>query len=296
MAIKKHISGAVDKLLTFCLLICCLLTVWIVIQVTTIASFKIPSDSMEPSLLPGDNILVNKWVMGGRLFNIGDAAECKSVNISRLPNLGRIKRNDVLVFNFPYPGRWDSLGLDLKTYYVKRCVALPGDTFEIRNAHYKVRGCSEVLGCLESQDKLQQILSSEKEQNYGIVMYGFPYDSLLNWSIKEFGPLYVPAKGTRVKMNSIHKVLYKNVIEWERKKKLVQRGDLVLLGDSVIQEYQFEKDYYFVTGDKVMNSKDSRYWGLLPEEFIVGKATLIWKSVNPITDKIRWDRLFKKIE
>ena len=93
---------------------------------------------MEPALFAGDNILVNKWVMGGRLFDIWDASEKKNVEISRLPGFGKVKHNDVLVFNFPYPGRWDSLGLNLKTYYVKRCVAVPGDTFEIRNAHYKV--------------------------------------------------------------------------------------------------------------------------------------------------------------
>lgn len=80
------------------------------------------------------------------------------------------------------------------------------------------------------------------------------------------------------------------------KKKLVQQGDVFLLNDSVIQEYQFKEDYYFVAGDKVMNSKDSRYWGLLPEKFIVGKATLIWKSVDLNTDEIRWNRVFKRIE
>ena len=79
-------------------------------------------------------------------------------------------------------------------------------------------------------------------------------------------------------------------------KEMVQQGDSFLLNDSIIQEYQFKEDYYFVTGDKVMNSKDSRYWGLLPKKFIVGKATLIWKSVDLDTDEIRWNRVFKRIE
>ena len=89
--------------------------------------------------------------------------------------------------------------------------------------------------------------------------------------------------------------LYRNVIEWEQKKKLVLKGNSVMLGDSLISEYMFCKNYYFVAGDNRINSQDSRYWGLLPEEFIVGKTTLIWKSVDPNTGKIRWDRLFKKI-
>lgn len=292
----KYCSKLTDKLLSILLILCGLIVFWIIIQITSFVSFKIPSDSMEPALLPGDNILVNKWVMGGRIFDIWDASEKKEVKISRLPGFGKVKRNDVLVFNFPYPGRWDSLGLNLKTYYVKRCVAIPGDTFKIRNAQYKVRGYDGSVGNTASQKELQDILSLHKEKNYGIVMHGFPHDSLVKWSIKEFGPLYIPAKGACVKMSSINRALYKNAIEWEQKKKLVQRGDSVLLGDSTIHEYQFKEDYYFVAGDKVMNSKDSRYWGLLPEKFIVGKATVIWKSVNPITDKIRWDRILKKIE
>lgn len=292
----NNVTKVFDRLLSLCFAICVVIIVWLVLQVTSFASFKIPSDSMEPALLSGDNILVNKWVMGGRVFNIKDAVEGRQVDIYRLPALDKVKRNDVLVFNFPYPARWDSLGLNMKTYYVKRCVAVPGDTFEIRDAHYKVRGYHGALGCVGSQDKLQQILSAGEEQDWNIVVNGFPYDSLVDWSIKEFGPLYIPAKGGHVGITPVNGALYRNVIEWEQKKRLVQRGDLILLDDSIIREYQFKEDYYFVAGDKAINSRDSRYWGLLPEKFIVGKATLIWKSVDPITDNIRWDRILKKIE
>ena len=96
-------------------------------------------------------------------------------------------------------------------------------------------------------------------------------------------------------MSSKHVALYRNAIEWEQKKKLFLRGDTILLNDSVIRTYRFKENYYFVAGDKVMNSQDSRYWGLLPERFIVGKAVRIWKSVDRETDKIRWNRIFKKI-
>lgn len=293
---RRYFSKLVDRLLSILLLVCGVIVFWIIIQVTGFVSFKIPSDSMEPALLAGDNILVNKLIMGGRIFDIWDASAKKNVEISRLPGFGKVKRNDILVFNFPYSGRWDSLGLNLKTYYVKRCVAVPGDTFEIRNAHYKVYGYEGTLGCVDSQNRLQQILSVGEERNWGIVMRAYPNDSLVNWTIKEFGPFYIPAKGKSVKMNTVNRILYKSAIEWEQKKKLVQHGDSFLLNDSIIQEYQFKENYYFVAGDKVMNSKDSRYWGLLPEKFIVGKATLIWKSVDLNTDEIRWGRVFKKIE
>lgn len=294
---KRSLGWYLDKILNLFLMICGVALIWIVLQVICITTFKIPSDSMEPTLLAGDNILVNKCVMGGRLFNVWDALEGKDIHISRLPGLGKIKRNDVIVFNFPYPKqRWDSIGFDVMKYYVKRCVALPGDTFEIKDAQYKVRGKDIYLGNVETQETLMGLVKMRKAEELGIVMKGYPYNLAFTWDIVNFGPLYIPAKGDNLKMDSMHVILYKNIIEWEQKKKLFVHGDTVSLNDSVIQTYSFIKNYYFVAGDKVMNSQDSRYWGLLPEPFIVGKAVRIWKSVDNNTNKIRWNRIFKKIE
>ena len=293
---KKRVLWVIDKFLNLFLIAFGIVVIWVLLQVTTIATFRIPSDSMEPTLLAGDNILVNKWVMGGRIFNIWDAIDGKEVKISRLPALGKIKRNDVLVFNFPYPARWDSIGLNLMSYYVKRCVALPGDTFEIKKAHYRVRGCETSLGNVESQDALMRMAANGTEKDYGIVMSGYPYNGLVNWDIINFGPLYLPARGDDIEMNPKHVALYRNAIEWEQNKKLLLRGDTVLLNDSVIRNYRFKENYYFMTGDKVMNSQDSRYWGLLPEPFIVGKAVRVWKAVDRGTDEIRWKRIFRKIK
>ena len=97
-------------------------------------------------------------------------------------------------------------------------------------------------------------------------------------------------------MNPKHAVLYRNVIEWEQRKKLFLLGDTILLNDSAIHAYRFKENYYFVAGDKVMNSQDSRYWGQHPEPFIEGKAVRIWKSEDKDTGKVRWKRIFKKIE
>ena len=293
---KKNLKWFIDKLMNLFLIICGVVLFWVLLQITSIASFKIPSDSMEPVLIAGDNILVNKCVMGGRLFNIWDALEDKEINIYRLPSLGKIKRNDVVGVNFPYlEQRWDSIAFRVMKYYVKRCVALPGDTFEIKRGHYKVHGCTSALGNVEAQDRLMQIIERGREGDYGIVMSGYPYSDIVNWNIVSFGPLYLPAKGDVIEMSSKHVALYRNAIEWEQKKKLFLRGDTILLNDSVIRTYRFKENYYFVAGDKVMNSQDSRYWGLLPERFIVGKAVRIWKSVDRETDKIRWNRIFKKI-
>lgn len=207
------------------------------------------------------------------------------MKIQRMSGWRNYQRNDVLVFNFPYPGRWDSIALDVMLYYVKRCIAMPGDTLEIRNTHYRVSGFDGIAGNVQAQEELDELISSGMTEERGLVLKSFPDGGCNGWTISEFGPLYIPAKGSVVGMNPETRLLYRNVIEWEQKKKLTLHGDSVLLGDSVIHNYRFCENYYFVSGDKMVNSKDSRYWGLLPEPFIVGRAWLVWKSVSPNTGK-----------
>lgn len=297
----KHQSNiSLRKLLSWGLNVvcglCAMLLLLIVLQLLFVTSFKIPSDSMEPALLTGDYILVDKCSGGARLFDVFDALEKKEVKIHRMPGWRDFKRNDVLVFNFPYPQRWDSIVFDVMSYYVKRCIAVPGDTLEIKNAHYAVRGLEQELGNVSAQDGLQRIIESGRVEEMGIVMKSYPNREEMYWDIKEFGPFYIPGKGSVVDMNFQNKLLYSNAIEWEQKKRLSMKGDSVLLGDSVIRHYRFRENYYFVSGDKMANSRDSRYWGLLPEPFIVGRVARIWKSLDALNGGMRWDRVMKKVE
>lgn len=282
------------KLVDISFVICCLLVLLFLVQLLCFTSFKIPSDSMEPTLKDGDKILVNKMIMGARLFNVFEALEQKDVNIHRMPALGSLKRNDVIVFNFPYQEfRWDSIRMDVMQYYVKRCIALPGDTLEIRGGFYKVRGCNEVVGNGIAQQYLAGLQHPEER---GIVTGTFPYSAELGWNIKEFGPLPIPQKKQTVVMDYTGYVLYRQLISWEQKTKLELKNEQVFLGDSLIHQYCFEKNYYFVSGDNMANSQDSRYWGMLPEEYIVGKATRIWCSKDKFEGRMRWERFLKKIE
>ena len=292
-SVDWFVDKLVRKLISLFFSLCVFFSIGCFVLVTTIASFRIPTDSMQPTLQPGDNILVNKGIMGARIFDIWDAAEEKEVEIHRLPGLGKVKRNDVLVFHYPYPHRNDSLSMHLLKYYVKRCIALPGDTMGIRKGHYYIKGINEQIGNIEAQKRIEKL---QKENTRGIVMDAYPWNKYINWTIQDFGPLHVPARGQTVAMDSTAVKLYRNLIEWEQNEKLTFQGKDVFLGDSLIQKYCFLENYYFMGGDYMENSKDSRDWGLLPEPYIVGVATRIWKSVDKSTGKIRWDRVMKKIE
>lgn len=292
--VKQNIKKVVIRLLDISFVVCCLMGLMFLGQLFCFTSFKIPSDSMEPALKDGDRILVNKMIMGARLFDVFAALEQKDVNIYRLPALGTLKRNDVIVFNFPYEEfRWDSIRMNVMQYYVKRCIALPGDTLEIREGIYKVRGCNEQLGNSNAQQYLAGLLHPEEQ---GIITGAFPNDWRLGWNIHEFGPLPIPREGQMVMMDFTNYLLYRQLISWEQKKKIRMDGNSVLLGDSVISQYRFKKNYYFVSGDNMANSQDSRYWGMLPEEYIVGKATRIWYSEDKFTERTHWERVMKKIK
>ena len=262
------------------------------LEVTSFSSFKIPTDSMRPTIIPGDNIYVNKWIMGGRIFDVEESFH-KQVEISRLPGIRKLKHNDVIVFNDPYPHRSDTMYMDVMKYYIKRCIGLPGDTLEIRNGYFRINGTDKPLGNPDAQKAISRLKGGKEER---IAFNAFPHSGRFGWSIKEFGPFYIPKKGTVVPMDSMTFTLYHKLIKWEQKKEVTEQNGKVLLGDSIIYEYTFKENYYFTAGDNGLNSRDSRYWGPVPEPFIVGVATRIWKSIDTYTEKWRGDRFLKEIK
>ena len=289
---KSIMIKIVDKSLTIFLWLCGIFAILMCIQVLCLTSFKIPSDSMKPELMPGDYILVNKLPMGARLFNIFSAINGEETPIYRLPGISKVKRNDVLAFNFPYPNRWDSIGMNVMKYYMKRCIGLPGDSVEIINGVYKVKGYNSPIGNMESQINL----SKQKEKDLPPGTWNtIPWDYKLGWNIKNFGPLYIPQKGKIIPITPMSIKLYGNLMKWEQKQRLTINKNKVYLDGKPIHTYRFNKNYYFMGGDNVINSQDSRYWGMLPEEFIVGKAWVVWKSIDMDSKKINWQRILKRI-
>ena len=268
---------------------------YVAAQVLLIATFRIPSDSMAPTLLRGDVVLVWKPTVGARLFDVFAALRGEEVDIRRLPGWREIRRNDVLVFNFPYAewDRWDRMEMQMDKYYIKRCIALPGDSLYIADGIYQIGDTGLPVGNVESQ---KSIMRFDPAHIPAKQYYTLPFDSLLGWNIRDFGPMYIPAKGDSIPMNRIHYLLYRKLIEWEQHDGLTWHDGGAWLRGQRMAGYRFEHNYYFMGGDNCMNSVDSRYWGLIPEEFMVGRAALILKSTDPRNGKLRLNRLCKQIE
>ena len=266
---------------------------YLLCQVFLLASFRIPSDSMEPGLVEGDDVWVWKPTLGARLFDVNATLRLEQTEIYRVPGLRKARRGDVLVFNFPHPNDWSKIEMHILKYYIKRCVALPGDTLSIRDGYFHINGFEGTLGNPEAQKRI----SRTRPEDFPDGIYRcFPYDSIIDWNIQDFGPLFIPKAGATVTMDRTAFVLYRKLIEWEQGATLAYRDSTVYLNDEPIQYYCFRKNYYFVAGDKGENSQDSRYWGMLPEEYIVGRAVRIWRSTDPYTGRFRWERFMKRIE
>jgi len=126
----------------------------------------------------------------------------------------------------------------------------------------------------------------------------FPFDKKYPWTEDNFGPLYIPKKGATVKLTLENLPLYERIIETHEGNELSVEDSTIYINGDVAEEYTFDMDYYFMMGDNRHNSADSRYWGFVPENHVVGKAVFIWLSVDKygsFIDRIRWERLFNVI-
>tara|TARA_B100000809_G_scaffold257833_2_gene300093 strand:- start:2565 stop:3623 length:1059 start_codon:yes stop_codon:yes gene_type:complete len=319
--------------------------------------YVVPSTSMEKTLLPGDLIFVNKMSYGFRMpitpltfplshhkMPFNNAVKSFS-DIIQLPYFrifeNSIKRNDVIVFNYPLES---DVPVDHRAFYIKRCIGLPGDTFQIKKKevfindqllpfpkhvefNYNVIANTALTndtllkyqitegGRTGSKNFWQLTLSdSAKKQlktlDYitqikplkvdptGYADYIFPYHKNYNWNVDYFGSLVIPKKGTTVTLdaNNIH--LYKRIIEQFESNDLEWNDTIFKINGKAATTYTFKMDYYFMMGDNRHNSSDSRYWGFVPEDHILGKATTILLSVNKnpkAGKKYRWNRFFKSI-
>ncbi len=362
-----------------------------IIRVFFIEAYTIPSGSMERSLLIGDFLFVSKVNYGARIpmtpvaFPFahhtmpitGTKAYWDGVQwkYRRLPGLQDIKRNDVVVFNFPegdtvmlenqnasyYDNArmfgWQktnsdytitSRPVDKRENYIKRCIGISGDVVSMRNGIVNLNGKDEplkdtgmmpyriqfnstefnykpleelgfVTGEMQQEGpdtyltnasaemitelkKLNFVKSAsmvastaDQEEGGGI----FPHDTNRKWNRDNFGPVKIPAKGWTVQIDSVTMPLYYRAIRTYEGNKVEKKGNDWYINDQVAKSYTFKMNYYWMMGDNRHNSADSRYWGFVPEDHIVGKALFIWMSFDENGswfNKIRWNRLFRGIK
>ncbi len=126
----------------------------------------------------------------------------------------------------------------------------------------------------------------------------FPYDESLAWNEDNFGPLWIPAKGTTIKLDTSNLELYRRIIDVYEDNDLEVEGSTIYINSHPVTTYTFRMDYYFMMGDNRHNSADSRYWGFVPEDHVVGKPKFIWLSIDKEAKglkKIRLRRIFMKV-
>lgn len=266
-------------------------------RVFFIEVFAIPSGSMEETLLPGDKVLVSKlnfgpampkspyeipWINLIWLLTADKTTSMDSLywDYNRLSGFSRVKSGDVVVFKHPLWGKHDN-------FFIKRCVAISGDTLQIIDGEVFANQQSIAIPDLIIQPDNTSFVKNDSTQ------WVDPKNSLLAWTIDNYGPVVIPRKGMAIKLTPVNYLVYRRTIERLEKVWIKEQNGIYYLNKKAITTYTFRNNYYFMMGDNRHNSNDSRYWGFVPEENVVGKAVVVLFSNN--YNGIQWRRLLKSI-
>lgn len=264
----------------------------VIIKAFAIDAFRIPSSSMENTLQPGDFILANKFA-----YNISTPKEIPFVNLpiphANLFEIGKPEINDVVIFQFP-----QGFETDLKkegTKYIKRIVAGPHDTLRITDGNVFVNGKQIIL---PSSFKKPQLLNAESLNKEETI-----YPPGAKWNRLSYGPIIVPAKGDTIRISPENFERWQSVIVMDHgERTLLSEGTLVTLDGRAIFEYVLKQDHYFILGDNFDESMDSRNFGFITDNMIIGKAMFVYWSYDSekvapgplgFLSAIRANRIFK---
>ena len=264
------------------------LSAFLVLNSFVVASFEVPTGSMENEIMAGDFLLVNKFIYGGTTPRTIPFTNIK-IPAFKLPAFWSVERGDVIVFMFP--GYRDEVRAEPFAYYLKRCMALSGDTLRIVDRVVYVNGIPSPYP--RNMKFNTTYIKSEGQMDPRI----FPVGSSFNED--NYGPIVVPKKGDAIQLNNSNYLQWSTFIKREGHNIEIRRGNIYIDGNET-KSYTVENDYVFGMGDNRDNSLDSRFWGFIPLDAIVGTPLIVYWSWNPdlpltaLRDKlasIRWHRL-----
>lgn len=284
---------AVNKFYKFLKILFWVAVIALIIKAFAIDAFRIPSTSMENTLQPGDFIFANKFA-----YNIATPREIPIVDLPipqhKFFNAGKPEINDIVIFEFPKGFESDPLRGGTK--YIKRIIAGPHDTLKITDGVVFVNGKP-----IELPSTFKAPKYSEEEDE--LVQNETIYPPGAQWNRISYGPIIIPAKGDTIKITPENFEKWQSVIVMDHgERSLLSEGTLVTLDGRAIFEYVLTQDHYFVIGDNFEASMDSRHFGFITDNMIVGKAMFIYWSYNSekvapgplgFLSAIRADRIFK---
>jgi len=252
----------------------------LLIKTFLIETSRVPTGSMETTIKIGDFLFVDKFTYGS-----SSPRTIPFTNVVlpyfQLPAISEPERGDIVVFE--YPGDRDELfNFDrndpeqnvLVVNYVKRCIGIPGDTISIKEKVIFVNG-KEAKRPANIQ-YINNYVTPAGVANPAI----FPKDSPFNED--NYGPVVIPKKGDIIKLTVENIEAWRTIIDREHGKRVVTfDGNSILIDGKTVTSYTLQKDYYFMMGDNRDDSADSRFWGFVPRDKIVGQAFMIYWSWDP---------------
>ena len=260
-------------LLVVCLSVPLLYVIWLLARMLFFDYFTIPTESMCPTLKPGDKVFVNKLRMGARIYtDLNFNTEGQELKSFRIKGYSGVRHNDILVFNLA--NHWGKINFIINNVFCKRCIGLPGDSVSAKNGHYVNNNFDGALCMEEAQDQLEHTPDSLIKEGYWIP----PYCN--GWNIKNFGPMYIPRKGDFINVNALEAAVYKAMLEWELGKEITcdWEANEAYADGKRITHHRWQHNYYFMAGDNAIDSNDSRYWGPVPEEYLVGIVDVVIRN------------------
>jgi signal peptidase I len=241
----------------------------LIINSFVLASFEVPTPSMEDTVKAGDRLFVNKFIYGG---STPYAIPFTSIRIPhiRVPGFRSVRQGDVIVFD--WPGNQDQAAKPNQMYFLKRCIALPGDTLRIVD---RVVYVNDKMAPFPEHYRFQRPTPRPvNDPNPEI----FPRGA--NFNEDNYGPIVIPKKGMTIKLNEQEFPAWRVFIQREGHTAEMKGNNIFIDGDKA-SNYVVARDYVFAMGDNRDDSADSRFWGFVPLEDVIGTPMLVYWSWKP---------------